>query len=461
MGVFSWLAGKFGRAQALAPIDAVSEPALYYQHTRIGGRLTPADVSEILREVDTGYMYRFVDLFNESRQKDCQLQAVCATREMAVGGMRFEVLPASEKRQDKKIADFTRDWLTNFGTGAATTDEDEPRDLRTLISHLAGANLFGYSFAETLFARDGAYVVPTGCVPIAQRRFVYELATSRLRFYDMFGDIPLPGLDLMADFPGRFVLHTPRVNGDVAYREGLARPLVWAALFRSWSIADWMKLAELSWKPWRIGSYTAGKANKEDKTTLIRALQSLTTDNVAWIPDSTKIDIQWAKGNKGESAHAAMANFLGAEMSKCVLGATLTVEQGNVGSRALGDVHNEVRHDIRDADSTAIAGSIRRTLIAPTVRLNFGRDATIPGFALHAEKQVDLVQLSLAVLNLANAGLRIPADWARGLAGIPTPKDADEIIGAGKVSPDQLAASLRVLRDAGLLPSNDVRASAA
>lgn len=465
MGVFSWLAGRFGRTQALAPVDIISEPALYNQHTRIGGGLTPADVSEILSEVDTGYLYRYVDLFNESRQKDCQLQAVCATREMAVAGMRFEVLPASPKRQDKKIADFTREWLTNFGTGPIQNDDEEPKDLRCLASHLTGANIFGFSFAETLFARDGAYVVPTGCVPVAHRRFVYDLSQGRLRFYDMFGALPYPGIDLMSDYPGRFVLYTPRINGDVPYREGLGRALVWAALFRSWSIADWMRLAELSWKPWRIGTYQKGVTGKEDKAALIRALQNLTTNNVAWIPDSTSIAIEWAKGNKGESAHAGMAAFLGAEMSKAVLGATLTVEQGDVGSRALGDVHNEVRHDIRDSDAMGISAAIRRTLIAPTVRLNFGLDAAIPGFAFHPEKSVDLVQLSLAVMNLVNAGLKIPAEWARGLAGIPAPKETDEIIGNGvadasPVTPAELAASLRVLRKAGfVLPESTALAA--
>lgn len=457
MGVMSWLAARFSRSQMLAPISAVDPPALYFQHTRIGGGLTPDDVSQILREVDTGYLYRFIDLFNESRQKDCQLQSVCATREMGVSSMRWELTDASDSPEDKKIGDFCRDWLQNFGTSPALDDEEEPKDLRHLVSHLTAANLHAFSFAETLFAKDGGYVVPTGAVPIAHRRFVYELQRGKLQFWDMFGDTPYPGIDLMSEYPGRFVLYQPRVNGDVPYREGLSRVLVWAALFRSWSIGDWMKLAEIAWKPWRIGTYKKG-ADKKDVSALINAMQRLTTDGVAWLPETTAIEIAWAKktGASGGGTHDGMANFLGAEMSKAVLGATLTVEQGKVGSHALGEIHNEVRHDIRDADAAGIASALRRTLIAPTVRMNFGKGAAIPGFAFHTDKQVDLVQLSLAVVNLVNAGLAIPADWARGLAGIPTPKAGEELIGGGAVTPEQLDAIRRLMAEAGkrgLLPT--------
>ena len=324
---------------------------------------------------------------------------------------------------------------------------------------------FGFACLETLFERDGGYVVPIGHLPVAHRRFVYDLERGRLRFWDVFGTLPYPGLDLMAEYPGRFVLYQPRINGDVAAREGLARLLVWAALFRSWSIADWMKLAEIAWKPWRIGSYEKG-ASKEDVAALIRAMQNLTTMGVAWLPKTASIDIEWAK-NRGEAQHQSMATFLGGEMSKAILGATLTMEQGRVGSQALGDVHNELRHDLRDADAVGVASAFRRTCIAPAVRLNFGRDARIPDFKLFAEKSVDLVALSNAVLNFSNAGLRIPADWARGLAGIPTPEEGAELIGgvAGGASDQQLQSLMRLISEAQrrgfVLPQNDAAKPAA
>lgn len=430
MGFLTWLGAKFSRTQVVKPVPELEAPPLYLQHTRVGGSLTPEDVSSILREADTGYMYHFVDLFNESRQKDCHLQTVLWTRESTVASLNWEITAASDSAEDRKIADFCTDWMSNFGTETFADDEEEPKDLYHLLCHQMAADSFGYSVSETLWAKDGGYVYPRGAVPISHRRFVYELTKGRVQFWDVFGGKPYPGVDLMAEYPGRFVLSQPRINGDVQAREGLARLLVWAALFRTWGISDWMKLAELAWKPWRVGTYKKTGGVKEDRAALLNALQSLTTMGVAALPDTTSIEVAWAK-NRGESQHATLAAFLAAEMSKAVLGATLTVEQGKIGSNALGNVHNEVRHDIRDACARVRAADIRRTMIWPAVKLNFGSTARCPGFRLFPPPTIDKVGTSEAILNCANAGLSMPADWARTQIGCPKPEVGDELVGGG------------------------------
>lgn len=439
MGFFSWLAAKFSRAQVVEPVELVAQPALYYQHTRIGGSLTPEDVSNILRTADTGYMWRLQDLANESRQKDCHLQSILGTREMGVTGLRQHIIPAGTTKQDKYIAEWCNDWLANFGTQAPGPGE-APRDMRYLVAHLAGANYHGYSVSETLFDKDGKYVIPVGCAPVQPRRFVFDIETGRFMFWDVQGAVPYPGTDLATEFPGRFIDFHPRINGDYEAREGLARLLVWAALFRNWGLGDWMKLAEIAWKPWRKGKYNSGRgsdktlvpAAKEDRAILKLALESIATNGIAIYPDTVDIEVEWPKRGAGSADHQALCMFLAAEMSKAVLGQTLTTEQGRVGSQALGEVQNEVRHDIRDADAVGIAAVIRRDMIAPIVRLNFGNNARIPGFALVPDKVVDLGQLSIAVKNFSDAGLAIPAQWCRDTASIPHPKHGEELVGGGK-----------------------------
>lgn len=437
MGLFSWLAARFSRSQVVEPVEVVATPALYYQHTRIGGSLTPEDVSNILRTADTGYMWRLADLANESRQKDGHLQAILGTREMAPAGLRPSVIPASDDPKDVLIAEWVTDWLTNFGTKPAGPGE-APRDLRYLIQHLAGGNYFGYAVAETLFSKDGKYVVPTGCSPIAPRRFAFDIETGRFMFWDVQGGIPYPGTDLMAEFPGRFIDFHPRINGDYEAREGLCRVLVWAALFRNWATADWMKLAEIAWKPWRIGVYNSGRdktnpisATKEDKAVLRSALENIASSGIAVVPDTAKLNVEWPSRGSGSAQHEGLCRFLAGEMSKATLGQTLTTEQGKVGSQALGNVHNEVRHDIRDSDAYAIAAVIRRDMIAPAVRLNFGASARIPGFELIADQVIDIGQFSVGVKNLSDAGVAMPAKWVRSQMAMPDPVKGDELVGGG------------------------------
>src|SRR5262249_54993934 len=160
--------------------------------------------------------------------------------------------------------------------------------------------------------------------------------------------------------------HQPRITGDVPCREGLVRVLMWAALFRNWDIRDWLALGELAWKPWRTGGYTRG-ASEEDIDALIAILDAMSSSGVAVYPkDTAEVKIEWPKNPPaGGGTHKELADFLGAEMSKAVLGQTLTTEQGSKGSQALGRVHDQVRKDIREADARSVAATIRRDLIAP------------------------------------------------------------------------------------------------
>ncbi|MEJ7728206.1 MAG: DUF935 family protein [Polyangiaceae bacterium] len=394
----------------------------------MGGGLTPQAVSEILRDADAGYMYRLVDLANDARQKDCHLHSVLYTRETALNGLDWMVLPAVKpgrkkpRRRDRKVAE----WVEGALWGAEGGDGEE-RSFADLVAHLNGANYYGHAVAETLLREQGGYLVPRAFNLVSPRRFVYDQATGRLMWWDQVGAVAYPGVDFRGAHPGKFLCHQPRVNGDIACREGLVRPLMWVALFRNWDLKDWMALAELSWKPWRKGKYK-NTASTEDINNLIAILEAMTASGIAVYNEDVEVDVEWPK-SAAASAHERLAAFLGAEMSKAVLGQTLTTESGERGARSLGEVHDEVRKDIREGDARAIAATIRRHLIAPLVRMNFGPDVAIPDFVFLTEDTEDIVHLANGVSTLAKAGLRIPSSWVRDQAGIPEPSEDEECVG--------------------------------
>ena len=428
--------------EKLAPTDKVARRAmqgrvigdlpLYLQMQRIGGNLTPAQVSGIFREADAGDITRLVDLANEARQRDCHLHAVLSTRELALQSLRYQVVPYKEQRRkkpklkDRKIADWVQETLQGV-----SGDDSDPKfqlaDTAGLVSHLAGAVYFGHATAEIVFGKDGRYVVPVGFSCIGQRRFQFSDEGGRLQWADGFAD----GVDLMSAYPGKFIQYLPRITGDVPAREGLVRPLMWAALFRNWDIRDWLQLAELAWKPWRTGQYQKA-ATTEDIDILIQTLENMTSSGIAVYPETDKVLIEWPKhsvSSGGGGTHSELAAFMGGEMSKAVLGQTLTTESGTKGARSLGEIHNKVRGDIRDADARSIASVLRRHLITPLVRMNFGSEVAIPGFEFITQDAVDNVSESVSVLNLRQAGLPIPCAWAYDRFGIPAPDVGEEIMG--------------------------------
>lgn len=155
----------------------------------------------------------------------------------------------------------------------------------------------------------------------------------------------------------------------------------------------------------------------------------MTTSGFLGVPDTVDVSVEWPKGGKQGASHAELFAVLGAEMSKAVLGQTLTTEQGSKGSQALGRVHDGVRKDIKEFDARSIAETIRRDLIAPLVRMNFGNDADIPIFRFITTETEDMGSFAAGVSTLKSAGLRIPAAWVRDRVGMPQPDDDDEILG--------------------------------
>lgn len=398
------------------------------QFIRIGGGLSPQTVSGIIREADSGYLYQLVDLANEARQKDCHLQALLSTREIAVSSLSWSITPAVPYEgyvptdKDREVAFFVESALKN-----ADGDGERSRSFNDMLSHLAGAIYFGYAVAEVNYELSNGNIVPSGFTPVSPRRFRFSWDDGVLLWWDQFGT-PTDGVNLMDSYPDKFVQHQPRVTGDVAAREGLVRVLMWAALFRNWAQSDWMKLAELAYKPWRIGKYKS-TASTKDIEDMVSALEQLTTNGVATFSDRADIEIIWPeRGRGGKPEHHDLCEWLGMEMSKCVLGQTMTVEQGERGARSLGEVHDRVRKDIREGDAVAMASTIRRDIVAPLVRLNYGSEQQVPEFEFITEDVVDVGALSRAVEGFVRAGLDIPQWWVRDKAGIADPEEGDELL---------------------------------
>lgn len=411
-----------GRASLARGGQVIGHLSLWEQFQRIGGGLTPERVSQIIRLADVGDMTQLMDLANDARQKDCHLQSVLLTSEEAVAGLAWELVePKKPNRKEKKIVE----WLD------ATLRARDGID--GLIAHQTGGRYYGYAVSEILYGKEKGLLVPVHYEPVAPRRFGFNIETGAFIWRDL--GMEYEGVDFRAVYPNKFVVSQPRVTGDVPCREGLVRVLMWAALFRNWSLSDWLRLGEIAWKPWRTGTYQKG-ASKEDIAALWEALEELTASGIAALPETTGLKVEWPAGTAGKSsAHGEVFDKMASEMSKAVLGQTLTTEQGKVGSQALGNVQNEVRKDLRDASAKGVAGDLNRDLVTPLVRLNYGTKLRPPALRFITEDVKDITSFGTGVKNLKEAGTRIPQSWVRDQAGIPEPKDDEPCLGDGAPKP--------------------------
>lgn len=417
------------RAATRATLSARVLPdlAIWSQFQRTGGGLTPSQVSAILREADTGDMRRLVDLGNDMRQKDGHLQGILSQVEEAIGELDWKVCPpANAKARDKRAAKFVEDALRSC---KGDTDNPIPSDLGALIAHIVGGFFYGYSVSEIRWVkRSDGYLVPAAFTNHSPRRFGFRQSDAALVWRDE--GMPFDGVEFKKAYPARFVVGMPRVTGDVRVREGLIRILVWAALFRNWSLTDWLRTAELSWKPWRLGKFLKAKASDEDISGLNEVLTRLSTNGSAILPDSTEVEVFWPKGDAGGSrkAHGELFDVVGREMSKAVLGQTDTVD----GSKSTGYAQAKVMSDAekRRIRSRArfIASVITRDVIRPLILLNFGKNVAIPDFEFVVSEPVDLPKFADGVQKLVNAGAKVTQTYVRDQTGMPEPTAKDELL---------------------------------
>ncbi len=426
MGVFDRIKNVL-QPKVVTTRVVLPERTLREQHHRIAGGLTPDQVARIMQQADLGQPCLLVDLFNESRQKDGHLQGICNTRDIAVSlcGIDFEE-PESPKRKDKKAIALCRRIIQEFD------------NFPTLVEHLTGSYIPGHatSAIEWHKTEDGA-LLPFKAKNLPAREFIFEQTTGGLRYRRSMGDTI--GIDLATEFPARIVQIQRRIVGDVQVREGLIRCLVWAAIFRNWSLKDWIALGEIGWKPWRIGAYEKG-ASDEDIKGLVDALEFLGNTGVAAIAKTTELKVEWPKGmapgTGGSSTHRELLDTMGREMSKAVLGQTTSTEPGANGDRASTETRDRIRTDIRTAEAVQIASVLRSQLFAQAVALNIGPDVAVPVPCFETGDALDQLQFAQAVQALCGkhgAGLKLPAKWVRGELGAPEPKEGEEVIGEAEL----------------------------
>ncbi|MBE8111855.1 DUF935 family protein, partial [Escherichia coli] len=159
-------------------------------------------------------------------------------------------------------------------------------------------------------------------------------------------------------WPFGWLVHTHNAKSGYIAQSGLYRVLVWPYLFKNYSVRDLAEFLEIYGLPPRIGSYMSG-ASQDEQDKLMEALVSIGHNASGIIPDNAKIEFKDAAEGQSDP-FMAMINWCERTESKVILGGTLTSQaDGKSSTNALGNVHNEVRHDLLTADARQLEGFYR------------------------------------------------------------------------------------------------------
>ncbi len=374
--------------------------------------LTPQRLTAILREADDGDVTRQAELFAEMEEKDTHLASVLQTRRSAVVGLPRRVLPYSDAKEDQEAAALVEEVL-------------EQLDLDDVLQDLMDAVGKGFSVAEIIW-ESGARAAPRAIEWVDPRKFVWRGNELRLLTDGALTDGEALGAN-------KWIIHRHKARSGAAARAGMLRVCSWMFLFKNWAIKDWMGFLEIFGIPLRVGKYDPS-ATAKDKEDLFRTLVSIASDAAGMIPSNAEIEFVEAGKASGRSGDVfeRLVAFAERSMSKAVLGQTLTTDTtGGTGTYAAGEVHNEVRHDLRNSDAKALAKTVGRDLIRPIVGFNLGWDRTarLPYLEFDTAEPEDLASLSntYAVLR-EKVGLPIGRAHVYERFGIPAPEKNEELV---------------------------------
>ena len=380
-----------------------------WNYSYVTGGLTPQKLATLLKAAAEGDADAYLTLAEEMEEKDLHYASVLGTRKRAVARLPIVVESASDDPRDIAMADEVRTLLKSRRTGT-----------KGMIEECLDALGKGYSAVEICWDKSINPWRPGRYKWRDPRFFQFDRETlSELRLRDeadLMNGIPLPAY--------KFIIHTPRLKCGIPIRGGLARLAAWSYCFKNFAVKDWVAFCEVFGMPLRLGKYRPGES--EDNISILKsAVANLGSDAAAVIPEGMMIEfIDGAKGTGGESLFERIADWFDKQISKGILGQTMTADDGSSQSQAT--VHNEVREDIRDADAEQLAETLERDLVIPYIDLNYGPQANYPTVYLREADQADIPLMAEALAKLVPLGLRVEVSEVRDKMGFSDPaKDAE------------------------------------
>ena len=423
----------------------VPEWGVYEQYaTHWGATATVAAATSALRSAEYGQRDALVDLLSDLLEGDPHTHSVYKKVAAGISNQDWEIVPA-EVEDDSEI-----DNADLIAKVVHSTIAQIPRWRSHLYGMLWGG-FFGVAARETMWGYDGARWWVDSLRMVANRRINYD--DYYVPYVSETGYVNTDSI-YFRDYPGKFLLFEPVVCGEQHQtREGVGRIILFWMAFKRFGARGLMEYTERFGKPFPLAKYNttdSGEPAPADEDT-IASLKTLVkqigrgSQPGAVFPDSVELELVGPGGDSGSSGsgentvHKFLVALCNAEISKAILGNTLTTEVGSTGgNRALGERQGEDQHDIYAALARQMDECITRDLVYWIVRLNFGERGLdyLPRYHTKIERQENLAEAAEILKILVDSGLTIPAAQVRERFGYRAPLEDEEVLG-GKPEPTQ------------------------
>lgn len=378
------------------------------------------NIDPVLRTESAG---KGIKLYDEIA-RDAHAGSVIQQRINAVIGKEWEITPAASpsrigrtpaKSQEQKIADFVSSVLEGCNFDQARQE-------------LLQAVLYGFYAAEIIWSASDDGIRIKKIIGKHPRRFIFspERELRLLTTDNMIEGEPLPDRKFIVLAYG---------DTDNPYGRGLGQSIWWPVWFKKHGVKFWMVFLEKFGMPTVKASYE-GSLSADQKTALLDAIDAIQTETGIVVPSSTNVEFMEAT-RAGAVSYMDCCDFMDRQISKRVLGQTLTTEIGQTGgANAAAQTHNDVRQEIIEADADLLDSCLNETLIRWIVDYNFPGVAAYPKIKTFAAPKPDLKQQSeIDRMLTVDIGLPMAKSYFYDTYGIPAPEEGEETVNVQRPDP--------------------------
>lgn len=318
-------------------------------------------VHAALRQAEQGDTLELFAIYRDIRLGHAHLQTLINQRKLAVLTKALTIVPEDPKNPvDVKAAELAQILTKTKGW------------IQEAMNHLLNGHLYPVAVLEQTYkpapAASGLRYVPQCWKPVPYR--LLDWTEGKLMIWDAE---PITGSRTATKKEPeemRHIIHRGHLLSDIPDQWGgpLRAALFWwlfATQDRDW----WIRFLDRFGAPFLVAKYDSKDA--KTKASLTSAFSQATRLFGLVVSRETDIEVTDVSTNSHGDAFKVFQDYANAELSKLILGQTMTVtaQAGGLGG-AQAEVQDAARGDIETWDLTTLAETVNTQIIAPFLRIN-------------------------------------------------------------------------------------------
>lgn len=302
---------------------------------------------------DTGQTFEIY----KKMKLDARISSLLDIRKADILNYPFYLTPGDDTPQAKEITDFAAKTIKALNLY---------QEMKELLSALD----FGFSLSEVIWQLQEGIWKPVAMKNRKAERFMFRPDGTPV--------LLVQGQKKILNEPYKYIVHRHNSEAENPYGNSVLKQCYWPWMFKKAGWRFWLTAAEKFGVPTVLALFETDDEEKarERAKMLAEMLSGIQSDAAVAIANVKEVDTLEVKGDL--SSFKTLIEACDVQISYAVTGQSLASGEGQYGTRAQAEVHENMKKTLTAGDAKQLAYTLNKTLIAWMVELNFGTDAPKP-----------------------------------------------------------------------------------